>query len=383
MSDDERLLFGPEFQAQLAQMQAATGVTAEPLPLPPTLSEQILQFAEDVAQRVAPPSQEPEPTLGDIIANEIRLASGPDSDRDGRTDLREAEEGTHPQRDQRDVDMDGLDNAAEAAHGTSPYLYDTDYDGMADGFEVAAGRNPMFPEGEPQPGFYEQVLASRFDADSDGLLDAVEAQLGTDPASANTDRDRFSDADEVGSWGEAMRLDPLSPDSDGDGRIDGFDSDSSRDEADDDFDGLDNTLEHTLGTSTDHYDTDGDGATDGLEVARDTNPIVFDEVGDEDLDAAAALESVQRFDRDLDGLVDQVERKRSTNPDDADTDDDGLPDGIDDAPLGMIEGIEPDLAPSRADFDQPGSEPSSDAFTDEIEAVSAAFDGVNDVFDGL
>lgn len=390
MSDDEQLLFGDEFQAQLAQMQAETAAAIAAQPPEPGLFDTIVEA-------LTPPH---EPTLGEVIANEVRLNSGPDTDRDGRTDLREREEGSNPTRDERDLDMDGLDNTAEAAAGTSPHQYDSDWDGMADGLEAVAGRDPNFPDGDEEgtPGFYERLLADNFDADRDGLLDEVETSLGTSPTNANTDGDRLSDGLEVGSWSADMRMDPLSPDTDGDGRIDGFDRDNSRDEADDDFDGLDNTLEKDMGTSPHRYDTDGDGATDGLELSRDTNPIVFDEISDDDFDANLAIESMQRFDRDQDGLVDRVERALSTDPDDPDSDDDALTDGIDDEPLTAMEGMEglgADPAPLTADFDtaapvfepeplpEPEPEPEPDSFGDDLDAADHALDAAGDVFDGI
>ena len=54
------------------------------------------------------------------------------------------------------------------------------------------------------------------DADSDGLSDAEEGELGTDPNDEDTDRDGLSDGDEV-----ELGTDPLEEDSDGDGATDG------------------------------------------------------------------------------------------------------------------------------------------------------------------
>ncbi len=55
------------------------------------------------------------------------------------------------------------------------------------------------------------------DSDGDGLLDAREAELGTDPLSADTDGDGLEDGSEVNQY----LTDPLNADSDGDGFDDG------------------------------------------------------------------------------------------------------------------------------------------------------------------
>lgn len=55
------------------------------------------------------------------------------------------------------------------------------------------------------------------DSDNDGLTDAQEAAIGTDPNKADTDGDGLTDADEVRKW----KTDPLNPDTDGDGYSDG------------------------------------------------------------------------------------------------------------------------------------------------------------------
>ena len=49
----------------------------------------------------------------------------------------------------RDIDKDGLNDFDELyVYGTSPYLADTDSDGIADNTEVAKGTNPICPEGQ-------------------------------------------------------------------------------------------------------------------------------------------------------------------------------------------------------------------------------------------
>lgn len=58
---------------------------------------------------------------------------------------------------------------------------------------------------------------SGVDSDKDGLTDAEEQQLGTNPLKPDSDGDGLSDGDEVNIW----RTDPLKKDTDGDGFPDG------------------------------------------------------------------------------------------------------------------------------------------------------------------
>jgi hypothetical protein len=98
-----------------------------------------------------------------------------------------------------DSDGDGLTNAEEEDLGTDPDSDDSDGDGIKDGKEVKNGTDP--------------TLA---DTDGDGLDDGEEEDYGTDPTVADTDEDGLSDGDEV-TWGS----DPLVADADGDGYLDG------------------------------------------------------------------------------------------------------------------------------------------------------------------
>jgi len=66
--------------------------------------------------------------------------------------------------------------------------------------------------GDPTPGPSEL-----FDTDLDGLTDAAEARLGTDPNDDDTDHDGLSDKEEVGTY----LTNPLVADSDGDTFLDG------------------------------------------------------------------------------------------------------------------------------------------------------------------
>lgn len=120
----------------------------------------------------------------------------------------------------------------------------------------------------------------------------------------DTDSDCIPDAIET-----AMRLDPLSPDSDNDGTPDG--------EEDTDGDGFSNCDEVLLGTNPNSQDSDNDGVSDTDEINRfgtdPTNP-----------------------DTDLDGLNDGDEFVHNTDPFEVDTDRDGFDDATE-----VAEGLDP------------------------------------------
>jgi hypothetical protein len=87
-----------------------------------------------------------------------------------------------------DDDADGLSDAQEAGLGTDPDDSDTDGDGLYDGEEVALGLEPV------------ATNDSSADSDSDGLTDLAEITThGTDPQTLDTDGDGTDDGSEVGS----------------------------------------------------------------------------------------------------------------------------------------------------------------------------------------
>jgi hypothetical protein len=93
-----------------------------------------------------------------------------------------------------------------------------------------------------------RVLFVAPDSDADGISDAREAMLGTDPANPDSDGDGLSDGIEV-----ATQTSPTS--------------------ADADQDGLSDTRELQLGTSASSRDSDSDGVSDGVEAIVGTNPL--------------------------------------------------------------------------------------------------------------
>ena len=67
------------------------------------------------------------------------------------------------------------------------------------------------------------------DADGDGLSDAEESELGTDPNASDTDGDGLSDSEEA-----SLGTDPTNADSDGDGYSDSEEGDANTDPMDGD-----------------------------------------------------------------------------------------------------------------------------------------------------
>jgi hypothetical protein len=135
----------------------------------------------------------------------------------------------------------------------APEGIDTDGDGLDDAQEIALGTDPNDP-----------------DTDGDGLTDGEEVNLGTDPTDPDTDGDGLTDGQEVSgeaTIGGATLLfpptDPLNPDTDGDALTDweevtGVLNDRYRARA---------FLSNSPGsTNPVAADTDNDGLLDGEEV---------------------------------------------------------------------------------------------------------------------
>lgn len=165
------------------------------------------------------------------------------------------------------------------------------------------------------------------DADGDGLSDARERELGADPEDADTDDDGVLDGAES----------CLDEDVDGDGLIGVLDCDSDDDALADGTElGLDCSHEDTdecagccvadadPETTTDpcDADTDGGGATDGSEDFHRDGAV-----DDLETDPNDPNDDVDQPDSDGDGLGDELECKLGTCEEDADSDDDGVPDG--------------------------------------------------------
>lgn len=133
------------------------------------------------------------------------------------------------------------------------------------------------------------------DTDGDGLTDAEETKLGTDPNNPDSDGDGVTDKEEVGSSVD----NPI--DTDGDGKINALDTD-------DDGDGLLTRKENHNGTPQ-TTDSDKDGTPDYLDKDDDNDGIP---TADEKPDNNTNGEPDDAIDTDGDGTPDYLDTTNTT-----------------------------------------------------------------------
>ncbi|RUO91248.1 VWA domain-containing protein [Corallococcus sp. AB018] len=230
-----------------------------------------------------------------------------------------------PNNATKDSDCDGLTDQEEFstvyAGGlkTNPGLRDTDGDGIRDGVEV--GRTSSVST-DPN---------CNFRADQDPTT-------RTSPVKADTDEDGLPDGLEDANRNgkrDLTETDPNTADSDGDGIPDGVEDANKNGSVspgetdprlrDTDGDGLPDGLEKQTGTDPLKPDSDGDTCSDGAEDVNKNGKVDPGETDPRKADCAASIP-----DADFDGIPDSVEIATGTNPNSADTDGDGVADGVED-----------------------------------------------------
>jgi hypothetical protein len=150
-----------------------------------------------------------------------------------------------------DFDKDGVTDLVELGYGASPMVLDSDLDGLSDYYESTY----TAPQGSPGLADTDGdgVLDGDEDLDFDGLVTALERDLGSDPLKLDSDGDGIGDI--------ALLLGP----------------DMGAQTGDSDGDGLSDESEARLGTDPLNVDSDHDGIPDSQEFHLQI--LEFPEVG--------------------------------------------------------------------------------------------------------
>ena len=241
----------------------------------------------------------PSDILDDLIADV--QAGVIDSDGDSVPDFQEIKDGTDPDDSSSflngdpmsDKDGDGFPYWQELEAGTSDndpddIPVDSDGDGICDAAENALGTNPDSEFSKPfdgyYPGLYDDISDGDIDGDGvlngndddmdgDGISNADEAYWGSDPTSANQ-RPYDSDGDGFSDWTEAMyKTNPYDsnskpPDGDYNTQPQMYTPDYV---GDNNGNGINDFAEHYLGGQN-LTDSDGDSYPDYIENLYGTNP---------------------------------------------------------------------------------------------------------------
>ncbi|MCC6559322.1 MAG: DUF11 domain-containing protein [Polyangiaceae bacterium] len=308
-------------------------------------------------------------TDDDGVIDGQELNPADDTDGDGLINVLDVDSDNDGLYDGTELGLDCIGPGTDAGAGhcvadadggatvTNPLDPDTDDGSVPDGQEDTDLDGAVDPgETNPTAGHGDDDIVPA-DSDGDGLGDDLEILIGTDPGDADSDDDGVIDGDEPN----------FSDDHDGDGLINALDPDSDGDFL------LDGT---ELGLDCGNPATDpaaGNCTPDGDGGATTTNPL------DPDTDDGGIPDGIEDADRD--GAIDAGELDPNDPADDVgvDTDGDGIPDVIE-AQIGT----DPGDADSDDDGVIDGAEPSFDEDTDgdgDINALDPDSDG-DGLFDG-
>ena len=172
---------------------------------------------------------------------------------------------------------------ADPATKTSPVIADTDGGGVIDGSEDA-NLNGKLDTGETDPTVGKGADdGTVVDTDKDGLSDAVEKTIGSDPNDADSDDDGVPDGSEPN----------LGDDTDGDGKKNALDADS-------DGDGLFDGTELGLGCANPATDGSKGNCKADADPSTQTHPLIADtdgggvKDGDEDVNKDGKVDGGER-----------------------------------------------------------------------------------------
>ena len=254
-----------------------------------------------------------------------------------------------------DSDFDGIENGLEILIGTNPNDADTDNDGILDGAEslwyIDSDKDGKLNDNSWVGGrkYLTGINALDADSDNDGIIDGIEIGLTADKLDPDTFVNRISLTDErdqmyvypiIFKSGQdpdadpSTTTDPLNPDTDADGLVDGW-TDTNQNGIFDIGEGEDKNTDGRFDigeTNPLDADTDDDGIIDGTEVLTyHSDPLIVDTDNDGLLDGTEVGLTWAMISSDTDiekgNFISDMDPNTQTDPANSDSDGDGILDG--------------------------------------------------------